>query len=92
MKIAALSQLRHSGAHFVLLNKVTTPLMLVHGDLDFVPIQQDEEFFTMLYRQDKRVTFVRYQGEWHTIASHANVLDLWERIDNWLKETMASPG
>jgi dipeptidyl aminopeptidase/acylaminoacyl peptidase len=73
-------------------NKVTTPLMLVHGDLDFVPIQQDEEFFTMLYRQDKRVTFVRYQGEWHTIASHANVLDLWERIDNWLKETMASRG
>jgi dipeptidyl aminopeptidase/acylaminoacyl peptidase len=46
-------------------NKVTTPLMLVHGDLDFVPIQQDKEFFTMLYRQDKRVTFVRYQGEWH---------------------------
>jgi hypothetical protein len=39
--------------------------MLVHGDLDFVPIQQDKEFFTMLYRQDKRVTFVRYQGEWH---------------------------
>jgi dipeptidyl aminopeptidase/acylaminoacyl peptidase len=71
-------------------NKVTTPLMLVHGDLDFIPIQQDEEFFTMLYRQDKRVALVRYQGEWHTIASRANVLDLWGRIDTWLKETMAS--
>ncbi len=69
-------------------DKVTTPLMLVHGDLDFIPIQQDEEFFTALYRQDKRVILVRYQGEGHTIASRANVLDLWSRIADWLKETM----
>jgi dipeptidyl aminopeptidase/acylaminoacyl peptidase len=33
--------------------------MLVHGDLDFVPIQQAEEFLTALYRQDKRALFVR---------------------------------
>jgi dipeptidyl aminopeptidase/acylaminoacyl peptidase len=69
--------------------KVQTPLMLVHGDLDYVPIQQAEEFFTALYRQDKRAVFVRYQGEWHTIANRANVLDLWRRIDEWLSETMA---
>jgi dipeptidyl aminopeptidase/acylaminoacyl peptidase len=72
-------------------NKVTTPLMLVHGDLDFVPIQQAEEFFTALYRQDKRARLVRYQGEWHTIANRANVLDLWRRLADWLKETMSSP-
>jgi len=70
-------------------NRVTTPIMLVHGDLDFVPIQQDEEFFTALYRQDKRVRFVRYQGEMHTIVNRPNVLDLWRRIDDWLNETMA---
>lgn len=63
--------------------------MLVHGDLDFVPIQQDEEFLTALYRQDKRASFVRYQGELHTISSRANVLDLWKRIGDWLTETMA---
>ena len=34
---------------------VRTPLLLVHGDQDFIPIQQAEEFFTALYRQDKRV-------------------------------------
>ena len=66
-----------------------TPLMLVHGDLDFVPIQQSEEFFTALYRQDKRAVFVRYQGEWHTIANRPNVLDLWQRFSFWLAETNA---
>jgi len=70
-------------------NKVETPLMLIHGDLDFIPVQQAEEFFTALYRQDKRAKFVRYQGEWHTIANRENVLDLWERIADWLSETMA---
>lgn len=67
---------------------VQTPLMLVHGDRDFVPIQQAEEFFTALYRQDKRVRFVRYAGEGHTITSRANVLDLWQRLTAWLEETM----
>jgi dipeptidyl aminopeptidase/acylaminoacyl peptidase len=70
-------------------DKVTTPLMLAHGDLDDIPIQQAEEFFTALYRQDKRARFVRYQGEGHTIASRANVLDLWRRLADWLSETMA---
>jgi dienelactone hydrolase len=67
---------------------VRTPLMLIHGNQDFVPIQQAEEFFTALYRQDKRVQLLRYAGEEHTIASRANVLDMWQRIDAWLRETM----
>jgi len=63
--------------------------MLIHGDIDNLSIQQDEEFFTALYRQDKRARLVRYHGEWHTIANRANVLDLWKRIVDWLSETMA---
>ncbi len=70
-------------------DKVQTPLMLIHGDLDNIPIQQAEEFFTALYRQDKRARLVRYHGEWHTISNRANVLDLWKRIAEWLSETMA---
>lgn len=73
----------------LLADKVQTPLMLVHGDLDFVPIQQAEEFFSALYRQDKRAEFVRYRGEWHTISNRANVLDLWKRVTDWLFETMS---
>ena len=69
-------------------HKVETPLMLIHGELDFIPIQQSEEFFTALFRQDKRVRFLRYAGEGHTISDRANVLDLWQQIEKWLAETM----
>jgi dipeptidyl aminopeptidase/acylaminoacyl peptidase len=69
--------------------EVTTPLMLVHGDLDYIPVQQAEEFYTALYRQDKRAILVRYQREWHGIVLRENVLDLWKRIFVWLHETLA---
>jgi dipeptidyl aminopeptidase/acylaminoacyl peptidase len=69
-------------------HKVETPLLLIHGELDFIPIQQSEEFFTALFRQDKRVRFLRYAGEGHTISDRANVLDLWQQIEKWLAETM----
>jgi dienelactone hydrolase len=70
-------------------HKVETPLLLIHGDLDFVPIQQAEEFFTALFRQDKRARLLRYAGEGHTIADRENVLDLWRRMEMWLTETMS---
>ena len=70
-------------------DKVETPLLLIHGEVDYIPIQQSEEFFTALFRQDKRVTLLRYAGEGHTISDRANVLDLWERMEKWLAETMA---
>lgn len=71
-------------------DKVETPVMLIQGNLDFVPIEQGEEYFTALYRQGIRAEFVRYAGEWHTISNRENVLDLWNRMDRCLKETMAS--
>lgn len=73
-------------------DSIDTPLMLIHGDHDFVPVQQAEELFTALYRQDKRVRFARYYGEFHTIASRQNVLDMWTRIADWLAETMPVEG
>jgi dipeptidyl aminopeptidase/acylaminoacyl peptidase len=72
-------------------DEVETPVMLIQGNLDFVPIEQGEEGFTALYRHGKRAEFVRYVGEWHTISNRENVLDLWKSIEEWLKETMA-PG
>jgi dipeptidyl aminopeptidase/acylaminoacyl peptidase len=69
-------------------SKVQTPVMLVHGDFDFIPIQQAEEYFTALYRLDQRVLFVRYHGEEHAPSTRANVIDLWERMDAWLAELL----
>lgn len=63
--------------------RVETPLLIIQGDLDYVPMQQNEEFFTALYRQRKRAQFVRYWGEDHLLTSPANIRDMWERIYAW---------
>jgi dipeptidyl aminopeptidase/acylaminoacyl peptidase len=68
-------------------DRVQTPLMIIHGDLDHsVPLEQGEEFFTALYRQNKRARFVRYWGEDHTLMSPANVRDMWKQILTWFDE------
>jgi dipeptidyl aminopeptidase/acylaminoacyl peptidase len=63
--------------------QVQTPLMIIQGDMDYLGIQQGEEFFTALYRQGKRARFVRYWGEGHVIQSPANVVDMWDRLFDW---------
>jgi dipeptidyl aminopeptidase/acylaminoacyl peptidase len=68
--------------------QVETPVMLIEGNLDFIPIEQGEEYFTALYRRGERAEFVRYQGEGHSISNRENVLDLWKRMEAWLAETM----
>jgi dipeptidyl aminopeptidase/acylaminoacyl peptidase len=70
--------------------RVQTPLLIVHGDLDStIPIRQSEEFFSALYRQNKRAMFVRYWGEGHVLESPANIQDLWERILAWFDEFLS---
>lgn len=66
--------------------KVHTPLLIIQGDLDYVAIQQGEQFFTALYRQGKRAEFARYWGEEHVFRSEANIADCWARIGRWLDE------
>ena len=76
--------LRNSPLFYV--ERVETPLLIVQGDMDFVPIQQGEQFFTALYRQNKRARFVRYWGEGHTVEGPANVRDMWQQIYGWFDE------
>ena len=74
------------------INRVETPLLIVHGDIDYVPIQQSEEVFTSLARLGKRVRFVRYWGESHGASdSAANARDRWRQIFTWL-DTYLHPG
>lgn len=77
--------LRNSPVRFV--DRIRTPLMVVQGDLDYVPIQQGEEIFTSLYRQGRRADFVRYWGEGHILQSPANIRDLWQRIFAWFGDS-----
>ena len=67
-------------------DRVKTPLLIIQGDLDYVAVQQGEEFFVSLYRQAKRARFVRYWGEGHVLESPANIRDMWRQIYEWLDE------
>lgn len=67
-------------------DRVQTPLLIIQGDLDYVAVQQGEEFFVSLYRQGKRARFVRYWGEGHVLESPANIRDMWSQIYAWLDE------
>lgn len=77
--------LRNSPIMYV--DRVQTPVLIIHGELDHgVPLEQGEEFFTGLYRQNKRARFVRYWGEDHTLMSPANVRHMWAQIVAWFDE------
>jgi dipeptidyl aminopeptidase/acylaminoacyl peptidase len=76
--------LRNSPIQYV--HRVQTPLFIAQGDMDFIPLQQGEQFFTSLYRQGKRAQFVRYWGEGHVLESPANIRDLWSRVLAWFDE------
>jgi dipeptidyl aminopeptidase/acylaminoacyl peptidase len=73
-------------------DRMRTPLLIIHGDLDQVAIQQAEELFTGLHRLGKPARFVRYWGEGHVIRSPANIIDMWNRIFSWLDEYLTLGG
>ena len=76
--------LRNSPLFF--LDRVETPLMIIQGDVDYVALQQGEEFFSGLYRLGKKAKFVRYWGDSHTLESPANIRDMWNRVFEWFDE------
>ncbi len=55
---------RRSPLHYA--DRVTTPLLLIHGEQDQrCPIEQAEQFFVALRRLGKEVSFARFPGESH---------------------------
>jgi acetyl esterase/lipase len=82
--------LRNSPLFYV--DRVQTPVLIVQGDIDFVPMSQGEQFFTALHRLGRRARFIRYWGEGHIPSSPANIVDMWTRLYGWLDEYLsASP-
>jgi dipeptidyl aminopeptidase/acylaminoacyl peptidase len=65
---------------------VTTPLLLLHGELDIrCPISQSEQFYRALKRLNREVVFIRYPGQYHGIRKPKFVVDRWERTIAWFK-------
>jgi dipeptidyl aminopeptidase/acylaminoacyl peptidase len=78
------------------LDRVETPLLIVHGTRDNVPFLADE-VFTGLRRLGKRVEYASYLGEghWEGLWSGPNQVDYLRRVlawfDRYLKGGQASP-
>ncbi len=68
-----------------------TPILIIQGDMDFVPIQQGEEFFRAMQRLGRRSRFVRYWGEGHFISSPANQVDSMKQLFKWFDEFLMKP-
>jgi dipeptidyl aminopeptidase/acylaminoacyl peptidase len=66
------------------LDRVTTPLLIVHGDRDeAVSVAQGDEVFVGLRRLGKEVEYRRYGGEGHVPQGRANVADYWNAVIGW---------
>ena len=70
------------------LEQVETPLLLIHGDQDFIPFEQAQEMFMGLARLEKEVVLLKYKeaDHWHGIWSNEKLADYWERVLNWFDE------
>lgn len=75
---AAISPLSH-------IDRVNTPLLVIHGDLDMRgPASQAERFFYALYQQGKTAKLLRYGGESHSLAqSPANIRSIFAETNAW---------
>jgi dipeptidyl aminopeptidase/acylaminoacyl peptidase len=70
------------------LDRVATPLLIVHGDQDdAVPAFLADEIFTGLRRLGKPVSYARYAGEnhWEGTWSYANQVDALDRQIAWFE-------
>lgn len=73
--------------------KIQTPLMLMHSDLDWnYQMHQFDELFTAMLRLGKPVDYVRYWGEGHGVTSPANIRDMWSRLEEFYSAHLSSPG
>src|SRR3546814_14440704 len=69
-------------------HQIETPLLLIHGDLDFVNVNEAEQLFAALHRPGQDAHLVRYWGEGHTSLSPGNIIDMWDRIFRSDKRTV----
>jgi dipeptidyl aminopeptidase/acylaminoacyl peptidase len=68
-------------------NKVTTPLLILHGESDRrVPTFQGVEFFQILAARGKTVRMVTYPGSPHFPNQWEQRLNVFDEITAWLKK------
>jgi len=73
--------------------KVTTPTLLMTGELDLrTPMPQSEEFYSALKMRGVPTKLLRFQGEWHgTQSLPSNWMRTMLYMMSWFKEYGAKP-
>lgn len=74
-------------------DRVTTPLLLIHGEYDVRgQMSQAEAFFYSLYQRGKTARLLRYWGESHALSqSPANVQSEYDEIVAWFDKYLKPP-
>jgi dipeptidyl aminopeptidase/acylaminoacyl peptidase len=63
------------------LDRITAPLMVIHGANDpRVPIEEAEQIVAALRSRDRAVEYLRYEDEGHGLAKAKNRADAWPKV------------
>jgi dipeptidyl aminopeptidase/acylaminoacyl peptidase len=79
---------------FFYLDRVQTPLLLIHGAVDVsAPASASEEIFVGLRRLGKEVLYAKYEGESHFpgVWGYDNQIDYWNRVIDWFDSHLVRP-
>lgn len=77
-----------AGSNVFAADRITAPVLLVHGEVDEVRVSQSQAMFTALYRQGKDARYVTYWGEDHVLTSPANIADFFTLVLDWFRTTL----
>jgi dipeptidyl aminopeptidase/acylaminoacyl peptidase len=66
-----------------------SPLLLIHGDADFLPVEEPERMLMGMHRLGRDALLARYAGEGHSLVSPANIRDQWQRILLFLDDRLS---
>ncbi|MAK81568.1 prolyl oligopeptidase family serine peptidase [Phenylobacterium sp.] len=69
-------------------HQITAPVLLIHGDGDFVRLSQAQEMFSALYRLGKDAQLLTAYGEGHVISSPANRQAVSSHTLAWLQSAL----
>lgn len=61
----------------------SSPVLLIHTDMDVFDLRQYEHMFTALNQLGKPARLLRYWGEGHSLSSPANIRHMWNEIFEW---------
>lgn len=86
--------LYHRNSPLTLADRIETPLLLIHGELDMrAPLSQPEALYSLLRRKGRRARLLRYWGENHSLAnSPANIRDITRELIDWFDHHLEHGG